>query len=82
MEKLLNLQSLCEGNPPVTGGFSSQRNSKEGFGVFFDVNLPNGWTNTRVAGDLGRYDAHCDLIAMRSKHWYTIPKISFWKTTL
>ena len=29
------LPALCEGNPPVTGGFPLQRASKAGFDVFF-----------------------------------------------
>ena len=31
------LLSLCEGNPPVTGGFLSQRPVTQSFGVFFDL---------------------------------------------
>ena len=31
--------ALCEGNPPVTGGFPSQRPSTAGLDVFFEVNL-------------------------------------------
>ena len=33
--------------------------------VFFDVNLKNGWINRRVAGDLVRHDAHCDVIVIQ-----------------
>ena len=28
---------FCEGNPPVTGGFPSQRSVKRSFDIFFDV---------------------------------------------
>ena len=31
------LLALCEGNPPVTGGFPSQRPVTRSFGVFFDL---------------------------------------------
>ena len=31
--------ALCEGNPPVTGGFPSQRPVTRSFGVFFDLRL-------------------------------------------
>ena len=31
--------TLCEGNPPVTSRFPSQRPVTQGFGVFFDVHL-------------------------------------------
>ena len=34
------LHALCEGNPPVTGGFPSQRAGNVGFGVIFVVS-PN-----------------------------------------
>ena len=33
------LLTLCEGNPPVTGGFPSQRQVTWSFGVFFDLRL-------------------------------------------
>ena len=39
MEALSALQALCEGNPPVTGGFPSQRASDAGFDAFFGVIL-------------------------------------------
>ena len=34
--------ALCEGNPPVTGGFPSQRPVVRSFDVFFDLRL-NKW---------------------------------------
>ena len=37
IESISELLALCDGNPPVTGGFPSQRASNTGFGVFFDV---------------------------------------------
>ena len=33
------LLALCEGNPPVTGGFLSQRPVTRSFDVFFDLRL-------------------------------------------
>ena len=33
------LLALCEGNPPVTGGFPSQRSVTRSFHTFFDVRL-------------------------------------------
>ena len=33
------LLSLCEGNPPVTGAFPSQRPVTRSFNVFFDLRL-------------------------------------------
>ena len=35
----LRCWSLCEGNPPVTGGFPSQRPVTRRFDVFFDLRL-------------------------------------------
>ena len=34
METISALLALCEGNPPVTGGFPSQRYSNTAFDVF------------------------------------------------
>ena len=39
MEKFSALLALCEGNPPVTGGFPSQRPVTLSFDVFFDLHL-------------------------------------------
>ena len=53
METFSELLALCEENPPVTGGFPSQRASNAGYG-FFEVSLVNkrGWD------DLRRHGAH------------------------
>ena len=39
METFSALLSLCEGNPPVTGGFPPQRPVTRSFDVFFDLRL-------------------------------------------
>ena len=44
--------ALCEGNPPVTVGFPSQRPVTLGFDDFVDLPRTNGWANNRDAGDL------------------------------
>ena len=49
---------LCEGNPPVTCGFSSQRASRMGFDFFFMFVRTNCSTNSQVACDLRCHDAH------------------------
>ena len=36
--------ALCEGNPPVTGGFPSKRPVTQCFDIFFDMRL-NKWLN-------------------------------------
>ena len=38
-EIIFALPTLCEGNPPVTGAFPSQRPVARSFDVFFDVRL-------------------------------------------
>ena len=42
MDTFSALLALCEGNPPVTGGFTSQRPVTRSFGVFLDLRL-NKW---------------------------------------
>ena len=39
METFFALLALCEGNPPVTGGFPSQKPVRHSFEVFFDLRL-------------------------------------------
>ena len=39
IETFSALLALCEGNPPVTGGFPSQRPATRSFDVFFDLRL-------------------------------------------
>ena len=52
------------GEPPVTGGFPSQRPVTRSFEVFFDLPLSKRWANNRDAGDLRRHRAHYDVIVM------------------
>ena len=39
METLSPLLALCEGNPPVTGGFHTQRPATRSFDILFDLHL-------------------------------------------
>ena len=66
METFSALLALCEGNPPVSGGFPSQRSVTRCFCAFFDLCLNKpGWANNRDAGDLRRHRAHYyDVIVM------------------
>ena len=64
MEMCSALLALCEGNPPVTGGFPSQRPVTRIFYVFFDLRGRNGWANNRDAADLSRHHAHYDVTVM------------------
>ena len=59
MEIFSALLALCEGNPPVTGGFTSKWPVTQSFDVFFDLR-----PNKREAGDLGHHRAHYDLTEM------------------
>ena len=56
------LLALCEGNPPVTGGFSSQRPVTWSFDVLFD--LLNDWAYNLDAGYLRRQRAHNEVTVM------------------
>ena len=49
-----SLLALCEGNPPVTSGFPSQRASNAQ--IFWHC-----WTNSQLDSNLGCYDAHCNV---------------------
>ena len=42
-EAFSTLLALCEGNPPVTCGFPSQRPVTRSFHVFFDLRLTRQW---------------------------------------
>ena len=50
METFSALLALCEGNPPVTGGFPSQRPVTRSFDVFFNLRL-----NKRSSKQSGRW---------------------------
>ena len=66
METFSASRALCAGNSPVTGEFPAQRLVTRSFDVFFCVWI-NSWINNREAGDLRRYRAHYDVIAMLRK---------------
>ena len=55
------LLALCEENPPVTGGFPSQRPVTWSFDVFFLICAwTNGWASNRDV-DLRRHHAHYNV---------------------
>ena len=57
--------TLCEGNPPVTGEFPSQRPVTRSHDGFFDLRLKtNSWINNWNNVDLRRHRAHYDVIVM------------------
>ena len=60
------LLALCEGNPPVTGRFPSQRSVTQSFDVFFSCAWVKGWANNWDASDFRRYRAHYEVTVMDS----------------
>ena len=62
MEMFFVLLTLCEGSPPVTGEFSSQRPLKRSFDAFFDLRMNK---QNRDAGDLRRHCTHYDVTLMK-----------------
>ena len=65
MQMFSALLDLCEGNPPVTGGFPSQRSVTQSFDVFFDLRINKQLSKqSRPWGDLRRHRAHYDVTAM------------------
>ena len=57
MEAFSVLLALCEGRPPVTGGFPPQRQVTRMFSLIFP--WTHGWANNRDASDLWR---HCNAV--------------------
>ena len=58
METLSALQALCEGKPPVTGGFPPTGPPMWSFDVALVLTWTSCWTNSQSIGDLRRLDAH------------------------
>ena len=66
MEPFAALLAICEGNPPVTGGFPHQ-GMWSGTLMFSLISAcTNGWANNRDAGDWRRHRAHYD-VTVKSK---------------
>ena len=65
MEIFSALLALCDGNPPVTGGFPSQRPVTRSFDIFF-LCVPEQMTDhkNRDAVDLRPMVAHNDVTVM------------------
>ena len=62
---------FCEGNPPVTVGFLTQRPASRNFDVFFDLRL-NSWATNRDAGILRRHLLwrHCNATGFPKEYSY------------
>ena len=66
METISALLVLCKGNPPVTGGFPSQRPVLQSFVVFVDLRLNRRLIKkNRDAGGRRRNPAHDDVTVLK-----------------
>ena len=83
METFSSLLAICEGNPPVTGGFPSRRPVTWSFDVFLMFASTNGWAKNGDAGDLKRHRAQYDVNVMGDlSHCYFVNKrncIPYWR---
>ena len=61
------LLALCQGNPPVTGRFRSQRVSKPGFDVSFGISLNRLLHKQLSAGELTRHGGYHDVTVIKNK---------------
>ena len=59
------LLALCEGNPPVTGGFHSQRANNTAFDVIFHVGL-----NKQLNKQKWMFHLTWDTMTLRKRHYY------------
>ena len=64
MEIFPALLAICEGNPPVTGGFPPQKPVTRSFDAFFDLRLNKQFNKNRDAGDFRRHRAHYYITVM------------------
>ena len=71
MKTFSALLALCEGNPPATGGFPSQRPVTRSGALMFSFMFAwtNVWANNRNPGDLRRHGAHYDVIVI---YWHCV----------
>ena len=64
MEIFSMLLALCEGNPPITGGFPSQSPVTRALIFSLMCAWKNNWANSPDAGDLRCHGAHNDVTLM------------------
>ena len=67
METFSALLALCEGNPPVTGGFPSQSQCRGDLMFSLVCAWTNNWANNRDVDGLRRHSAHYDVRLIWSK---------------
>ena len=68
METFFTLLALCEGNPPVTGGFPSQRSVLRSFEFSLIWAWTNGLTNNGDTGELGSHPTHYDVTVTKMQY--------------
>ena len=75
METFSVLLALCQGNPPVIGGFPSQRPVTRSFDIFFDMHL-----NKRLSKQSGRrwFETPYCLLWRRCKAISTSTSTVYW----
>ena len=62
METVSALVAVCEGDPPVTGGFPSQRAISAGFDIFFGVSLNKLLNKQTMLLMLGHVDVIVSIV--------------------
>ena len=80
-EKNFRVTGLCGGNPPVTGGFPSQRPVTQSFDVFFDVHLNKQlnkpsrcwWFATPWRSLWRHMDLYAHCIVNYFRYWWPMP---------
>ena len=68
---LFHVTSPLWGEPPVTGGFQSQRSVMRSFDVSLICAWTNSWVNNRDAGDLRRHHAYYNISVMIQEFFET-----------
>ena len=88
METFSTLLALCEGNPPGTGRFPSQRASNADLWCYFIVSPNKQIKKTRLARNSRRYDGHltspwCFFLITTVLKWCFVVIIShiYWETS-
>ena len=64
IETFSALLAICAGNSPVPGEFPHKGQWRGALMFSLICVWMKGWVNTREAGDLRRYRAHCDVTVM------------------
>ena len=63
------LLALCEGNPPMTGGFPYKGQLRGAVMLSLISAWTNGWTNSLDAGDLRLHGVHYEVTVCHILHY-------------